>query len=1039
MFFVYLVCFGILGAFGLFIEINEWASWAGSPNLLYWIKLTILDYMPMLILWIGIISILSVVLQSRILVVFLVSSLVTIIHFISQNASLAITSFLGTVGVHSSSLPSSILSEPFNLGLALNRLGLIGLALVMVFLAACAMKRSQPKLSAGHGACCLFVVALGTSCVSYPLVFESYRHQQHQSWVKAHEESNSNSYGDLLAVSGQVEIDPGKRLSLNITLQVQLSEADIQDRIIFSFNPGMQIKKLSVDGRETTFEFENGLLAVETTQAASTQEKLQIHLVAEGVPNARFAYLDEAIDLQHDWNVNSTFTRALGHESSLFRRQYVALMSASKWLPMLGVAVNEDLTEDRPRDFFDVDLTVAVPNSWTIAAPDKTLLRSDQNKHHYRVSPKVPLSNVTLIAAEFVTRGFDVDGVNVELLLHKNHEHRLDYLAEYASEVQFLLQELFSYLNRSGVSYPLNVLSLVEIPSSLRTYGGISEMGSELVAPGLLMLRELSLPTVKLHLVLDSILATRVGQLRLDIAIAILGTFFSSDQLGGDIFREGARSLVENWTQPTGTGSSAINCILNELAFGSLEVKRYVVQPPEPSFSVYNIRHTKTQGFIQNQVLVPSRNLLIDQYSDLANQVFENSPDSWQMLQTSLASLDFRQDPEMSSKILRLKCAGISNMLFESLGRSTITEFMGELRSRYGGRSYTLDDIVGISRDLGIPELSYLADWIEKPDLPGFLIKPESIVQVSDQRGYEHYETSLLFRNDQDIAGAISLNLTQGASGMHLVTSSWRFPTYFIPANTTHRFRLTSRFPPSAIRINTFVSLNQGSLFVVLPPSDDSGHVYEMGKEIEVVNDEWETLDGIVVDDLDDQFKLQEVEKGSENELFDFLSFSRYHQRALDFGLPRYIENDPLPPTWSRVKLEGAFGKYRRTAAIGVSGLKEIRASFSSSLPKNGKWQLDFHMPVNPYVVKHLNSSVRNWITSNRSARTMHKQGVYDIRIVQSDETMAVEFDASNGTLGWNRLGTFDLEDSKVEVQVSNKSDGSVVYADAIRWTQESS
>ena len=69
----------------------------------------------------------------------------------------------------------------------------------------------------------------------------------------------------------------------------------------------------------------------------------------------------------------------------------------------------------------------------------------------------------------------------------------------------------------------------------------------------------------------------------------------------------------------------------------------------------------------------------------------------------------------------------------------------------------------------------------------------------------------------------------------------------------------------------------------------------------------------------------------------------------------------------------------------------------------------------------------------------MHKQGDYDIRIVQSDETMEVEFAASNGSLGWNRLGTFDLAGSKVEVQVSNKSGGSVVYADAIRWTKESS
>lgn len=1035
--FLFTLCFVILGVVGFFLERSGWGLWAGSFSFPYWMKLTILDFVPTVIVWTGIISLITTVFRFRAIVLFLISALVIITYLLVQHAPMAIGTYVGSVGMHSISLPSSILTEPIQLGIVLNRIGLMGLGLVLVFLAACAMKRSQPKLTLGSGACCLFVAVLGTSCVSFPLVLESFTHQQHQDWEDAHHSAYSTSDGDLVSVWGDVEIDPGKRLLLDITLQVQLTETYIQDQITFSFNPGMQIKKLSVNGQEATFKFENGLLEVEKTQVESSRAHLLIHLQAEGIPDDGFAYLDEAIELQREWHVSSILTRSLGHKSSIFHSNYVALMPATKWLPSLGVAVHEDLTEDHPRDFFDVDLTVAVPNSWTIAAPDKTLLRSDHQKRHFTVSPKVPLSNVTLIASEFATRGFDVDGVNVELLLHKNHEHQLDYLTEFVSEVQSLLQELFSYLNRNGASYPLTVLSLVEIPSSLRTYGGGWKMRSVLSGPGLVMLRELSLPTVKLRQYLDSFMHYLDEDQHSKFVVAVLGSFFSNDRLGGNIFREGARNLVENWTRPTGSGSSAINCIVDELALGSLTVDRYIPQPVEPSFSVFNVRHKTIQGFVQNQVLVPSRYRLSDQYSDLANQLFENSPNSWQVLQTSLASLDFKQDPEVSSKILRLKCAAISNMLFESLGRSTITEFIGELRRRHGGRSYTLDDIVEISRDLGIPELSYLADWIEKPDLPGYLIKPESIVRVSDQHGDEHYETSLLVRNDQNIVGAISLNLTQGESGMHFFSYSSSSPAYFIPANTTHRFRLLSRYPPSAVRISTFLSLNQGTLFVVLPPSEESGHVYEMGNEIEVVNDEWETLDGIVVDDLDDQFKLQEVERGSENGLFDFLSFTRHHQRAIDFGLPRYIENDLLPPTWSRVKLEGAFGKYRRTAAIGVAGYREILASFTSSLPENGKWQLDFHLPVNPNVVKHLNSRVHNWITSGRLARTMHKQGVYGIRIVQSDETMAVEFDASNGSLGWNPLGTFDLEDTKVEVQLSNKSDGSIVYADAIRWSKE--
>lgn len=65
----------------------------------------------------------------------------------------------------------------------------------------------------------------------------------------------------------------------------------------------------------------------------------------------------------------------------------------------------------------------------------------------------------------------------------------------------------------------------------------------------------------------------------------------------------------------------------------------------------------------------------------------------------------------------------------------------------------------------------------------------------------------------------------------------------------------------------------------------------------------------------------------------------------------------------------------------------------------------------------------------------MHSQATYNISMVQSGRTEKIEFDAMSGTLGWNRLGAFEMDASDVEVLVSNRSDGLIVYADAIRWT----
>ena len=42
----------------------------------------------------------------------------------------------------------------------------------------------------------------------------------------------------------KIEIDPGEKLHLDITMQIQLDLPDTQDNIILSFNPGMNVHLL---------------------------------------------------------------------------------------------------------------------------------------------------------------------------------------------------------------------------------------------------------------------------------------------------------------------------------------------------------------------------------------------------------------------------------------------------------------------------------------------------------------------------------------------------------------------------------------------------------------------------------------------------------------------------------------------------------------------------------------------------------------------------------------------------------------------------
>ena len=58
----------------------------------------------------------------------------------------------------------------------------------------------------------------------------------------------------------------------------------------------------------------------------------------------------------------------------------------------------------------------------------------------------------------------------------------------------------------------------------------------------------------------------------------------------------------------------------------------------------------------------------------------------------------------------------------------------------------------------------------------------------------------------------------------------------------------------------------------------------------------------------------------------------------------------------------------------------------------------------------------------------------YEMTLVANGKRRAIEFDATASTDGWNEVGEFDLEAGAVSLEVSNKTTGNVVFADAIRW-----
>ena len=209
-------------------------------------------------------------------------------------------------------------------------------------------------------------------------------------WTHAHRQQSLSAFPDVQHVAGNIELHPGRKIALNVTLTVLPPTANTTDSVIFSLNPGYKIQDILVDGEQTTaFSFEKGILKLPTNPVDVSH---RIRIQARGKPDERFAYLDQARDFQR---LTDSTVRRLGLRSSIFHADFVALMPGTVWYPISGTAIDRDKIERRSRDLFTTDLTVSVPQDWLVAAVGKREIRENATRqtfqftilYRYRNSP----------------------------------------------------------------------------------------------------------------------------------------------------------------------------------------------------------------------------------------------------------------------------------------------------------------------------------------------------------------------------------------------------------------------------------------------------------------------------------------------------------------------------------------------------------------------------------------------------------------------------------------------------------------------------
>ena len=957
----------------------------------------LIDAPTALLLWSAVVILLTAVLRYRLAVAVVALVLLGVYSwalFATPLYLLPVVSGIANLGL----LGSEIVPRAASAVDLLQRGSVLVLAAGLLSIAAAALQRRDANTRSSGlvcGAALLAVAAGGLGGLVWSVVEER---DERMAWRQAHEALLAEPRVDVERLSGTVSIDPGRELAIDVELVVRATET-VLDVLHFSLNPGLEVDAVHFDGAEVEYTHALGLVSVTPPAPLPVGTRANLSIRAHGVPDPRFAYLDSA-----DWALDEPLLGKplvlRGDQASLFDAEYVALTPAVVWLPLSGPNIAMDDPGRRAPDFHEIDLEVRIPEGWRAAGPGR--LEEDGG---LRFRPRVALAEFPLLAGPFERLALTEGDVEYELLLHPGHMANVEYFSQHAtSTVEHIRRRLQYFASPGPVAYPHAVLSVVEVPAQLRRYGSGQVMDTIQAFPGLQMLAEHGFPTTRY--------SARPRLVQFTDERWSQQILFAAESFG-PLRVPAVGGLTDNLlpflASARGEGALAANYLLETLTAYWVRVRRQVAPG-------HWLQIGPAPG-VPPPVRVLSRLLGTGTITFGWYQFFPMTLED-RSAQFSFTGVDATASEE-GVDILVHKGNLIALAVERLMGRGKVGEFLALMRGRYGGGTFTVDDLIAAMTEVDPAIGSYIAHFMRETALPGFLVSDLRVFRLPDDaNGAPRYQIAVDVRNDEPVPGLAGLYLWTAPP---LDFGQWGEFVH-VPGNTSLELGVVMQGPPEEVRLETYLSKNARISRLPVPFADAETIVPE-----EPLNgarpSDWRPPDiGIVVDDLDPGFSFvsppeegfwpRPTSSGSgDGEVAEYY-----------FGVPNnawHRHGDPLTLSW---------GKYRRTLMRIGAGEGKGRATFAADLPTAGNWRIFYHLP--------------GMSVSGRSPppgvaavfRAWDSFGTYDFELVAGDVRQTVEFDARTAVSGWNDIGTFMLPAGPVSLEVSDLTDGNIVVADAVRW-----
>ncbi len=813
-------------------------------------------------------------------------------------------------------------------------------------------------------------------------------------------------------------------IEVNATLAYENNSGKKADTLVFSLNPRLIVNSVSAGGSKCEFEQKHHILTVKPPQAVGAGDYGNITIEYAGSIDENACYLDISNEMRElSFKV---LLYNLGKRYAFIGPNYVLLSPETLWYPVAGIPVGGIYPEIRQKGFADYHLSVSTRNGLTAISQGNT---NDNGDGTFSFEPETPLPSISLAIGNYEKKSIIVEDIEFAVYVLEGH----DFFSETFTDLKDALPELIStpltqMEDRLGAYYSYDRMLFIETPIQYYTYPRLWTTAQECTQPEQIWFPEKAMLVQSadfsrsMHWIRHRIERGDMSDTPEEIQSQIFNGFISQTFINPNMSFSRLRRGV---SVRSGRGLS-----MPRLFIGGIP-EYYASFSLFPLFFTYNYQFTSdnwpifpslVESFMveRNEQNVPSFFRMITGTSDEERANIAMSSNSIEEILTE------PEDRELAQNVLKQKSVTLFAGLQSSMGSEEFNKFFDDVLYDKIFKSTKASDLIyEISEKFESDLEPVFETLIAEERLPAFNISdPKAYEVIEDEK--TRYQILFTVTNPEPVDGVISVSFRSGGGpggrrggGMFRQTEEETPNYYTIHSGETKEIGVILDDRPNGVNINTLVSLNLPAVIEKRfgdIPEEDEIELFDGERVIEElpVSSEYE----IIIDNEDPGFEMQSISTAS---------FVRKWVEE------RYLTEDEyvglsfwnLPRRWKLTTNTGFFGDYRLSARYIRAGEGLNRASWTAEIPESGR-----------YSVYCYASEIQMPMRRGRGGRRSPAQD-FHFTVRHDDGADDIEVDMDVSASDWIHLGSWFFTEGKATVELSDESNGRLVYADAVKWVKE--